>query len=173
MLKRRRPIVRLLWRSALYPRAKPELNLCVRRVKRHFDNRVAVEIRSRRPLVGLRRDLQQRRDGALPANAQSLTGNVGSAGVSAGGKPVGLSKGALSWIFHQGSRDAYVVLITIYIFAPYFSRVLIGDPVKVIGYPSRSAEREAWLTKLETPKRSFDISFRNRTNPAPTPEALN
>jgi UMF1 family MFS transporter len=45
-------------------------------------------------------------------------------------KPKGLSKSALSWIFHQGSRDAYVVLITIYIFAPYFSRVLVGDPVK-------------------------------------------
>ena len=93
MLKRRRAIVRLLWRSALYPRAKPELNLCVRRVKRHFDNRVAVEIRSRRPLVGLRHDLQQRRDGALPANAQSLTGNVGSAGVSAGESAVEVRSG--------------------------------------------------------------------------------
>ncbi|WP_421736823.1 MFS transporter [Caulobacter sp.] len=46
------------------------------------------------------------------------------------GKPQPLSKGGLSWILHQGSRDAYVVLITIYIFAPYFSRVLVGDPVK-------------------------------------------
>lgn len=46
------------------------------------------------------------------------------------GKPKGLSRGALSWILHQGSRDPYVILITIYIFAPYFSRVLIGDPVK-------------------------------------------
>ena len=44
--------------------------------------------------------------------------------------PKGLSKGAWSWVLHQGSRDAYVVLITIYIFAPYFSQVLVGDPVK-------------------------------------------
>ena len=41
-----------------------------------------------------------------------------------------LSKGALSWILHQGTRDPYVILVTIYVFAPYFSRVLIGDPVK-------------------------------------------
>jgi len=36
----------------------------------------------------------------------------------------------LSWILHQGSRDPYVILVTIYVFAPYFSRVLVGDPVK-------------------------------------------
>ncbi|PHY18340.1 MFS transporter [Caulobacter sp. BP25] len=41
-----------------------------------------------------------------------------------------LSRGALSWILHQGSRDPYVILVTIYVFAPYFSRVLVGDPVK-------------------------------------------
>ena len=41
-----------------------------------------------------------------------------------------LSRGALSWILHQGTRDPYVILITIYVFAPYFSRVLVGDPVK-------------------------------------------
>jgi UMF1 family MFS transporter len=46
------------------------------------------------------------------------------------GDPKGLSKSALSWILHQGSRDPYVILITIYIFSPYFSRVLVGDPVK-------------------------------------------
>ncbi|HQR88447.1 MAG: MFS transporter [Caulobacter sp. 32-67-35] len=51
-------------------------------------------------------------------------------GALARGKPAGLSKSALSWILHQGARDPYVILITIYIFAPYFSRVLIGDPVK-------------------------------------------
>ena len=40
-----------------------------------------------------------------------------------------LSKSALSWILHQGTRDPYVILVTIYVFAPYFSRVLVGDPV--------------------------------------------
>jgi UMF1 family MFS transporter len=41
-----------------------------------------------------------------------------------------LSRGALAWILQQGARDPYVILITIYIFSPYFSRVLVGDPVK-------------------------------------------
>jgi len=41
-----------------------------------------------------------------------------------------LSRSALSWILHQGTRDPYVILVTIYVFAPYFSRVLVGDPVR-------------------------------------------
>lgn len=41
-----------------------------------------------------------------------------------------LSRSALSWILHQGTRDPYVILVTIYVFSPYFSRVLVGDPVK-------------------------------------------
>lgn len=41
-----------------------------------------------------------------------------------------LSRSALSWILHQGARDPYVILVTIYVFSPYFSRVLVGDPVK-------------------------------------------
>ncbi len=73
------------------------------------------------------------------------------AGVSAGGKPGGLSKGALSWIFHQGSRDAYVVLITIYIFAPYFSRVLVGDPVKGQATMADIATAFGLLTALTAP----------------------
>ena len=41
-----------------------------------------------------------------------------------------LSRSALSWILHQGTRDPYVILVTIYVFSPYFSRVLVGDPVR-------------------------------------------
>jgi UMF1 family MFS transporter len=58
-----------------------------------------------------------------------------SAAVPAEGQPLAplktrLSRGALAWILQQGARDPYVIVITIYIFAPYFSRVLVGDPVK-------------------------------------------
>ncbi|MET0337599.1 MAG: MFS transporter, partial [Caulobacter sp.] len=41
----------------------------------------------------------------------------------------GLSRGALSWALFQGARDPYVILITIYIFSPYFANVMVGDPV--------------------------------------------
>jgi UMF1 family MFS transporter len=44
--------------------------------------------------------------------------------------PKKLSRSALSWILHQGTRDPYVILVTIYVFSPYFSRVLVGDPVR-------------------------------------------
>lgn len=42
----------------------------------------------------------------------------------------GLTKGALSWSLFQGGRDPYVILITIYIFTPYFTQAVVGDPVK-------------------------------------------
>ncbi len=45
----------------------------------------------------------------------------------AGGK---LSKGAVSWALFQGARDPYVILVTIYIFSPYFAKVVVGDPVR-------------------------------------------
>ncbi|MDB5472476.1 MAG: transporter [Caulobacter sp.] len=41
-----------------------------------------------------------------------------------------LSKGAFSWAVFQGGRDPYVILITIYIFAAYFTTSVVGDPVK-------------------------------------------
>lgn len=41
-----------------------------------------------------------------------------------------LSLGGWSWSIFQGGRDPYVILITIYIFAPYFTTAVVGDPVK-------------------------------------------
>lgn len=38
--------------------------------------------------------------------------------------------GQYSWALFEGARNPYVLLITIYIFAPYFSKELVGDPVK-------------------------------------------
>lgn len=36
---------------------------------------------------------------------------------------------AISWSLYEGVRDPYVIMITIYIFAPYFATVVVGDPV--------------------------------------------
>jgi MFS transporter, UMF1 family len=41
-----------------------------------------------------------------------------------------LSRGAVSWAVFQGGRDPYVILITIYIFAAYFTAAVVGDGVK-------------------------------------------
>ena len=46
------------------------------------------------------------------------------------GAAKGLSRGALSWALHEGVRDPFVIMIVIYIFQPYFARVIVGDAVK-------------------------------------------
>lgn len=48
----------------------------------------------------------------------------------------------------------------------------IGERVKVIAYPARSGQAEAWLTRLETADRSYELGFR-RTEPPPVPVQLN
>ena len=42
----------------------------------------------------------------------------------------GLSAGALAWSMFEGARNPFVVLVTIYVFMPYFSSVVVGDPVR-------------------------------------------
>ncbi|HYE47590.1 MAG TPA: MFS transporter [Caulobacter sp.] len=57
---------------------------------------------------------------------------------TAGADPAGYAKagfrdmplGAWAWAIFQGGRDPYVILITIYIFASYFTLLVVGDGVK-------------------------------------------
>ncbi len=44
--------------------------------------------------------------------------------------PRGLSLGALAWAAFEGARNPYVVLVTIYVFMPYFASVVVGDPIR-------------------------------------------
>ena len=41
-----------------------------------------------------------------------------------------LSAGGYAWAIHQGGRDPFIILVTIYIFMPYVASVLVGDPVR-------------------------------------------
>jgi UMF1 family MFS transporter len=41
-----------------------------------------------------------------------------------------LSRGGYAWSIHQGGRDPFIILVTIYIFMPYVASVLVGDPVR-------------------------------------------
>ncbi len=52
------------------------------------------------------------------------------AGVSSTGAAIASPRGQLSWAMYDFARTPFVLLITIYIFAPYFSNVLITDPVE-------------------------------------------
>jgi MFS transporter, UMF1 family len=51
-------------------------------------------------------------------------------GPSATGGPIASRLGQVSWAMFEGARIPYVLLVTIYLFAPYFTRVVIGDPVR-------------------------------------------
>lgn len=50
--------------------------------------------------------------------------------LSATGAPAADAKGQFSWAMFQWARDPYVIVVTIYIFAPYFSNTVVGDPVR-------------------------------------------
>ena len=46
------------------------------------------------------------------------------------GRPAATPLGYHSWAIYEWARNPYVLLITIYIFAPYFSSTVIADPVR-------------------------------------------
>ena len=57
--------------------------------------------------------------------------------LSISGQPAAAPLGYLSWAAFEWARNPYVILVTIYIFAPYFSTTIVGDPVKgqgLLGY---------------------------------------
>lgn len=64
--------------------------------------------------------------GSLEPAAQAGADPAGYSKASFGNMP----RGAWAWSLFQGGRDPYVILITIYIFAPYFTTAVVGDPVK-------------------------------------------
>lgn len=65
---------------------------------------------------------------AKPTLAQRWT--TAPAGVSASGGSCATPLGQWSWALFEGARNPHVLLITIYIFAPYFYMTLVGDPVR-------------------------------------------
>jgi len=52
------------------------------------------------------------------------------AGISASGGACASPLGQWAWAWFEGARNPHVLLITIYIFAPYFYSQLVGDPVR-------------------------------------------
>ena len=51
-------------------------------------------------------------------------------GTSATGGPIASRLGQISWAMFEWARIPYVLLVTIYLFAPYFTAHVVGDPVK-------------------------------------------
>jgi MFS transporter, UMF1 family len=51
-------------------------------------------------------------------------------GTSATGGPISSRLGQISWAVFEGARNPYVLLVTIYLFAPYFVTTVVGNPVR-------------------------------------------
>jgi UMF1 family MFS transporter len=56
------------------------------------------------------------------ANAAAVTGRKFNAAK--------LDLGSSAWALYEGARDPYVIIVVIYVFAPYFATSVVGDPVK-------------------------------------------
>lgn len=69
--------------------------------------------------------------------------------LSLAGTPAASPLGYLSWTSVQAARDPLYIMVIIYIFFPYFSNVVVGDPVEgqaLIGYLNASAGLAMALT---------------------------
>lgn len=67
---------------------------------------------------------------------------MSSSTLSLAGTPAASPLGYFSWTFGQAARDPYYIMVIIYIFYPYFSNTVVGDPVRgqaLIGYITAAA----------------------------------
>ena len=62
-----------------------------------------------------------------------------------------LDRGGIAWSMFEGGRDPYVILITIYIFMPYVSASMVGDPVRGQELIARYAQYAGWIVMLTGP----------------------
>src|SRR5207248_2648972 len=72
-------------------------------------------------------------------------------GQSVTGGPIASRVGQVSWAMYEGARNPYVLLVTIYIFAPYFTRFVVGDPVRGQQIWAAISSYGAFATALAAP----------------------
>lgn len=65
--------------------------------------------------------------------------------------PARLDRGGFAWSIFEGGRDPYVILITIYIFMPYVSATMVGDPVRGQELISRFQQYAGWIVMATAP----------------------
>ncbi len=63
----------------------------------------------------------------------------------------GLSAGAVAWSVFEGVRVPYVILVTIYVFMPYFATVVVGDPVEGQAAVAQYGKIGGWIVALTAP----------------------
>lgn len=62
-----------------------------------------------------------------------------------------LDLGAVSWSLFEAGRNPFVMLVTIYVFMPYFSTVMVGDPVKGQALVATYGQWAGWIIALTAP----------------------
>ena len=62
-----------------------------------------------------------------------------------------LNRGGISWSIFEGARDPYVILMTIYIFMPYVSASMVGDPVKGQALIANFQQYAGWIVMGTAP----------------------
>ncbi|HEY8618226.1 MFS transporter [Phenylobacterium sp.] len=62
-----------------------------------------------------------------------------------------LNRGGVAWALHQGGRDPFIILVTIYIFMPYVAAVLVGDPVRGQEMISHWDQLIGWIVVVTAP----------------------
>jgi MFS transporter, UMF1 family len=63
----------------------------------------------------------------------------------------GLSAGGIAWALFEAARIPLVILVTIYVFTPYFATVVVGDPVKGQAAVAASGKWGGWIVALTAP----------------------
>ena len=76
-----------------------------------------------------------------------------------------LSLGAVCWAIFEGARNPYVILITIYVFMPYFARVVVGDPVRGQAAVAAYGQYSGWIVMLTAPLLGASIDRMGRRKP--------
>ena len=80
--------------------------------------------------------------------------------------PARLGRAAWAWALFQGARDPYVILVTIYVFAPYFATVVVGNPVQGQAITASAVKYGGWAVMLIAPLFGATIDRTGRRKPA-------
>src|SRR3712207_4485419 len=57
----------------------------------------------------------------------------------------------MAWALFEGARVPFVVLVTIYVFMPYFATVVVGDPVRGQAAVAQYGKIGGWIVALSAP----------------------
>ncbi len=76
-----------------------------------------------------------------------------------------ISRGAWAWAIFEGARNPYVILITIYVFMPYFATVMVPDPVQGQLLVASYGKIGGWIVAFTAPFLGAAIDHSGRRKP--------